>query len=75
MLDDMSTAELAVTPHRAMRLRRAATCRCGRVVAAGEPAGVDRLALAPVCSWCLGQVPAPRADGTPGTPGAAPVSR
>jgi hypothetical protein len=62
MLGDMSTTGLAAQGRAAMRLRRAATCRCGRQVAAGEPAGVDPLTLAPVCSWCLDQVPAQRAD-------------
>ena len=45
---------------RAMHLRRDGQCTCGRRIPAGESAGWDPLAQAPVCLGCLGAVPPPR---------------
>ena len=56
----MTAAPPSALTLRAMHLRRGGLCACGHWIAAGEPAGWDPVALAPVCLGCLGAVPAPR---------------
>ena len=56
----MTGTPLPTLTLRAMHLRRGGQCTCGRWIPAGEGAGWDPVAQAPVCLGCLGAVPAPR---------------